>query len=71
MCNASGISGQYIGENICRVRVSDRHVDRFPLKNFSGVGHWGLALSLGPDDMPLLCRDKMSDDIYALELEWK
>lgn len=56
---------------ICRLRVSDRHIDRFPLKNFGGVGHWGLALSLGPDDMPLLLRDKENDDIYALELEWK
>ena len=71
MCNPSGIAGQYIGENICRLRVSDRHVDRFLLKNFGGVGHWGLALSLGPDDMPLLLRDKENDDIYALELEWK
>jgi Tol biopolymer transport system component/DNA-binding winged helix-turn-helix (wHTH) protein len=60
-----------VNDIICRLRMSDRHVDRFPLKNFSAIGHWGLALSLGPDDMPLLLRDKMSDDIYALELEWK
>jgi DNA-binding winged helix-turn-helix (wHTH) protein/Tol biopolymer transport system component len=56
---------------LCRLRVSDRHIDRFPLKNFSGTGHWGLALSLGPDDMPLLLRDKATYDLYALELEWK
>ena len=56
---------------LCRLRMSDRHVDRFPLKNFTGTGHWGLALSLGPDDMPLLLRDKATYDLYALELEWK
>lgn len=56
---------------ICRMRVSDRHIDRFPIKNLPGGGHWGLSLSLGPDDMPLLLHDKTADDIYALELEWK
>lgn len=54
---------------ICRLRVSDHHIDRFPLKNFTGTGHWGVALSLSPDDKPLLLRD--TSDLYALELEWK
>ena len=71
MCNASGIAGDLIAASICRLRVSDRHVDRFPLKNFPGTGHWGLSLSLGPDDMPLLLRNSTTYDIYALELEWK
>ena len=57
--------------SICRLRVSDHHVDRFPVKNLTGTGHWGLALSLGPDDVPLLLRDKTTSDLYALELEWK
>jgi Tol biopolymer transport system component/DNA-binding winged helix-turn-helix (wHTH) protein len=57
---------------IIRLRVSDHHIDRFPLKNFTGTGHWGLALSLGPDDKPLLLRDTTTYDLYALQLEeWK
>ena len=56
---------------ICRIRISDRHIDRYPIKSFSGVGHWDMSIALGPDDVPLLLRDKMSDDLYALELEWK
>jgi hypothetical protein len=70
--NDSGVAADFVSAGICRLRLSGRHVDRFPLKNFPGTGHfWDLALSLGPDDMPLLLRNSTTYDIYALELEWK
>jgi Tol biopolymer transport system component len=72
ICNSSGIASGIVTAGICRLRLSDRHIDQFPLKNFPGTGHtWGVALSLGPDDMPLLLRNSTTYDIYALELEWK
>jgi hypothetical protein len=38
-------------------------------KSFVGTGYWGPALSLGPDDSPLLLRDAGTYDVYALDWE--
>ena len=39
------------------------------LKDFLPVGSYGPALTLAPDDSPLLLRDAGTQDVYALDWE--
>ncbi|PYX51789.1 MAG: hypothetical protein DMG79_02165 [Acidobacteria bacterium] len=69
--------GQYVyvldyrGKNaVVRIRVSDRKTEQVvDLKNFSTTGRYGGALSLAPDDSPLLLRDTGSQDVYSVDWE--
>ncbi|HVO62123.1 MAG TPA: protein kinase, partial [Terriglobales bacterium] len=53
-----------------RIRIIDRKVERVAnLRNFKGTGYLSTALSLAPDDSPLLLRDTGTSDVYALDWE--
>lgn len=55
---------------ILRIRVSDHKVDQVvDLKDFLPVGSYEPALTLAPDDSPLLLRDSATQDVYALDWE--
>jgi serine/threonine protein kinase len=55
---------------ILRIRVSDHKVEQVvDLKDFLPVGSYGPALTLAPDDSPLLLRDAGTQDVYALDWE--
>lgn len=55
---------------ILRIRVSDHKIEQVvDLKNFLPVGSYGPALTLAPDDSPLLLRDAGTQDVYALDWE--
>jgi len=55
---------------ILRIRVSDHKVEQVgDLKDFFPVGSYGPALTLAPDDSPLLLRDAGTQDVYALDWE--
>ena len=55
---------------ILRIRVSDHKVELVvDLKDFLPVGSYGPALTLAPDDAPLLLRDAGTQDVYALDWE--
>jgi hypothetical protein len=56
--------------SVMRLRISDRKIERVAdLKNFRQAGLFNVALSLAPDDSPLLLRDTGTTDIYAFD--WK
>jgi hypothetical protein len=51
-----------------RIRVSDHRVDRVvDLKDFVLAGLGGGAVSVSPNDFPLLLRDRGTQDVYALD----
>lgn len=53
-----------------RIRLSDHKVERvLNLSGFTATGEGGGALSLAPDDSPLLLRDRGTQDVYSLD--WK
>jgi Tol biopolymer transport system component len=55
---------------VIKVRLNDRKAERIlDLKDFVGTGYYGLSLSLGPDDSPLLLKETGSQDIYSLDWE--
>jgi Tol biopolymer transport system component/DNA-binding winged helix-turn-helix (wHTH) protein len=55
---------------VLRIRVSDHKTETVViLKNFAQTGNYGSALSLAPDDSPLLLRDMGTQDVYALDWE--
>jgi eukaryotic-like serine/threonine-protein kinase len=54
--------------SVQRIRVADRKVDRVvDLKDFVLAGLGGGAVSIAPDDSPLLLRDRGTQDVYALD----
>jgi serine/threonine protein kinase/Tol biopolymer transport system component len=55
---------------VVRIRVNDHTKERVvDLKDFVTTGEYGGALSLMPDDSPLLLRDSGTQDVYALDWE--
>lgn len=53
---------------VLRVHVPDGRVERVvDLKGFVTTGQWGGSLTLGPDDAPLLLRDRGTQDVYSLD----
>jgi serine/threonine protein kinase/Tol biopolymer transport system component len=51
-----------------RIRVADRKVERVvDLKDFVLAGLGGGAVSIGPNDSPLVLRDRGTQDVYALD----
>jgi eukaryotic-like serine/threonine-protein kinase len=53
---------------VLKIRLSDGKLERtVDLKNFPAAGHFGLALSMAPDDSPLLLRNAGTQDVYALD----
>lgn len=55
---------------VLRIRISDRKVERVAdLRKFKGTGYMSTALSLAPDDSPLLLRDTGTSEVYALDWE--
>ncbi len=69
--------GQYVyvldyrGKNaLVRIRVSDHKTEQVvDLKSLATTGRYGGALSLTPDDSPLLLRDTGSQDVYSVDWE--
>jgi Tol biopolymer transport system component len=69
--------GQYVyvldyrGKNaVVRIRVSDHKTEQVvDLKSLATTGRYGGALSLAPDDSPLLLRDTGSQDVYSVDWE--
>jgi serine/threonine protein kinase/Tol biopolymer transport system component len=69
--------GQYIyvldnsGKNaMVRIRISDHKIEQVAdLKTFAATGRYGAALSLTPDDSPLLLRDTGFQDVYSVDWE--
>ena len=68
--------GKYIYYDVlltgfCRVRVSERKVERIAVfKDVRrAVGFWGPWSGLAPDDSPLLLRDTGTQEIYALDVD--
>ncbi|HEX4064382.1 MAG TPA: protein kinase [Acidobacteriaceae bacterium] len=61
----------YTGKGfVIRIGIRDHKVERVAdLKDFSGTGQAGAALSLGPHDAPVMLRDRGTQDVYALD--WK
>ncbi|HEY6767434.1 MAG TPA: protein kinase [Candidatus Sulfotelmatobacter sp.] len=61
----------YKGKNaVVRIRISDHKKEAVAeLQNFVTAGHYGGALSLAPDDSPILLRDTGSQDVYAVDWE--
>lgn len=61
----------YTGKGfVSRIGIRDHKVERIAdLKEFSGTGQVGAALSLGPHDAPVMLRDRGTQDVYALD--WK
>ena len=51
-----------------RIRISDHKTEQVAdLKNFAAAGRYGGALSLTPDDSPLLLRDTGTQDVYSVD----
>ena len=69
--------GQYVyvldyrGKNaVVRIRVSDHKTEQVvDLKSLATTGRYGGALSLAPDDSPLLLRNTGSQDVYSVDWE--
>jgi len=61
----------YRGKNaVVRIRVSDHKTEQVvDLKSLATTGRYGGALSLTPDDSPLLLRDTGSQDVYSVDWE--
>ena len=55
---------------LLKIRLSDHEIERIVVpNNFVSTGHYGRALSLAPDDSPLLLREAGAQDVYALDWE--
>lgn len=53
---------------VVRVRIRDRKVEQVAdLKDFAFTGRYGGALSLTPNDEPILLHDTGTQDVYSLE----
>jgi eukaryotic-like serine/threonine-protein kinase len=53
---------------VLRVHVPDGRIERVvDLKGFVTTGQWGGSLTLGPNDVPLLLRDRGTQDAYSLD----
>jgi hypothetical protein len=59
-------------DDFVRVRATDGRVERlFSLKEVPrGFDPWESWVGLGPDDTPLLMRDKSAQEIYRLDLDF-
>jgi Tol biopolymer transport system component/DNA-binding winged helix-turn-helix (wHTH) protein len=67
--NGQGAESQQL--QIDRIRVSDHRVERVvSLKDLTPPG-WAGWISLGPDDSPILMRDRSTQEIYRLELQYR
>ena len=61
-------------DRIVRFRMSDRKVEDVAEISKIGrgtTGSWGQWFGLAPDDSPLLARDISTQEIYALEMQWR
>jgi hypothetical protein len=61
-------------QGIFRVRISDHKLDlAFPLNDFRQAppAGWGAWKGLTPDDSLLLLRDAGTQDIYALDVDFR
>jgi len=60
------------GDDFIRVSIADGKVERlFSLKEVPrGFDPWESWVGLGPDDTPLLMRDKSTQEIYRLDLDF-
>ena len=59
---------------IVRLRMSDRRIEDVAEISKIGrvtTGSWGQWFGLAPDDSPLLARDISTQEIYALEMQWR
>jgi Tol biopolymer transport system component len=59
---------------IVRFRISDRKIEDVAEISKIGrvtTGSWGQWFGLAPDDSPLLARDISTQEIYALEMQWR
>jgi hypothetical protein len=53
-----------------RVSIADHQLEHLlNLKNIGQGNGWAKWTAPGPDDSPLLMRDKSTQDIYALDLQ--
>jgi DNA-binding winged helix-turn-helix (wHTH) protein/Tol biopolymer transport system component len=62
------------GERIVRLRMSDRKIEDVADLSQIGrgrVGSFGEWFGLAPDGSPLLARDISTQEIYALEIQWR
>jgi hypothetical protein len=62
------------GFHIFRLRLSDHKIEN--VADVSSTARWtplsaGQWFGLTPDDSPLVARNIISQEIYALEMEWK
>jgi WD40 repeat protein len=57
------------GKNaVVRIRIGDRKTEQVvDLKDFVTAGRYGGALTLAPDDSPVLLRDTGSQDVYSVD----
>ena len=61
-------------DRIVRLRMSDRRIEDVAEISKIGrvtTGSWGQWFGLAPDDSPLLARDISTQEIYALEMQWR
>ena len=61
-------------DRIVRLRMSDRKIEDVAETSKIGretTGSWGQWFGLTPDDSPLLARDISTQEIYALEMQWR
>jgi eukaryotic-like serine/threonine-protein kinase len=53
---------------VVRIRISDKKIEQVAdLKDVVTTGRYGAALSLAPDDSPVLLRDIGSQDVYSVD----
>lgn len=58
-------------QELDRVRIADRKLEHFiSLKNVSLGANWAGWITLDSDDSPILMRDKSTQEIYALDLQF-
>jgi len=56
------------GDAVARIRISDHKIEKVAnLSNVVLTGRYGAALSLAPDDNPLLLRDTGTQDVYSVD----
>jgi hypothetical protein len=61
-------------DRIVRFRMSDRKIEDVAEISKIGrdtTGSWGQWFGFAPDDSPLLARDISTQEIYALEMQWR
>jgi serine/threonine protein kinase/Tol biopolymer transport system component len=69
--------GQYVymidftgKSTVIRIRLADHKLEQVvELRDFPSTGRYGTALSLTPDDQPILLRDVGTQDVYSADFE--